>query len=63
MNNWFTKLCRKSGLVIHHAITPAKKNKSNKRVVRHDVEEQKLNDNVTLRRTTIEEIEIKKNNQ
>jgi hypothetical protein len=53
--NWFTKLCRQSGLLIHHAIKPADKQE----VSRH-VEEKKVGDKMTLRRTTIEEIEIRK---
>ncbi|WP_432797271.1 hypothetical protein [Poriferisphaera sp. WC338] len=56
--SWFPKLCRQAGLMIHHATHPAKKQNE---TVRKTVEEKKVNDQVTLRRTTIEEIEIKKN--
>ena len=53
---WFTRICRNTGLMIHHAATPIK---GEKRVVSHETQEQKVNDTVTLRRTTIEEIEVK----
>ena len=53
---WFTQLCRNTGLMIHHATKPAK---GQKKVVRHETQEQKVNETVTLRRTTIEEIEVK----
>jgi len=58
---WFTTLCRNTGLMIHHAIKPLKK--SNTRILNKEVEEQKINDTTTLRRTTIEEIEIKHRNK
>ena len=54
--SWFTRLCRNTGLMIHHAATPIK---GGKRVVSHETQEHKVNDTVTLRRTTIEEIEVK----
>jgi hypothetical protein len=41
--------------MIHHVIKPV-----NKQQVSHRVEEKKVSDKVTLRRTTIEEIEIRK---
>ena len=47
--------------MIHHAIKPLKK--SNTRILNKEVEEQKINDTTTLRRTTIEEIEIKHRNK
>jgi len=53
--NWFTKLCRQSGLMIHHVIKPV-----DKQEVSRKVEQKKVSDKVTLRRTTIEEIEIRK---
>ena len=52
---WLEKLARQTGLMIHHIVKPAN---TNKRVVRHDVEEKKINETTTLRRTTIEEIEV-----
>ncbi len=55
---WFTRLCRNTGLMIHHATTPGT---AGKRVVSHDTQEQKVSETMTLRRTTIEEIEVKPN--
>ena len=51
--DWFGKLCRNAGLAIHH-VTTAKKQKT---VLRKKVEQEKRG-KVTLRRTTIEEIEV-----
>ncbi len=56
---WFTRLCRNTGLMVHHIAKPAK---GEKHVVRHETEEKQVNENVTLRRTTIEEIEVRKDN-
>lgn len=55
---WFQKLCNNVGLMIHNATKPLRK--SDKQVVKKTVEEEKVNETTTLRRTTIEEIEIKK---
>jgi len=52
---WFQKLCRKSGLLVHDLINSG----SQKRTVSRNVEEKQVNDKVTLRRTTIEEIEVR----
>jgi len=52
---WFEKLCRKSGLLVHDLMNTG----SQKRTVSRKVEEKQVNDKVTLRRTTIEEIEVK----
>ena len=54
---WFQQLCRNTGLMIHNVVAPMKK--ANKKEIKRTVEEKKVNDNVTLRRTTIDEIEIK----
>ena len=53
---WFTRLCRNTGLMIHHVAAPIK---GEKKMVSHETQEKKVNDTVTLRRTTIEEIEVK----
>jgi len=53
---WFTKLCRNTGLLIHHAAKPVT---GNKKLIRHETQEHKVSETVTLRRTTIEEIEVK----
>ncbi|MEM8783266.1 MAG: hypothetical protein AAGE65_10495 [Planctomycetota bacterium] len=58
---WFQKLCRQTGLAIHGVIHPTQGSK--KAEVNRTVEEQKINETVTLRRTTIEEIEVKPNQQ
>jgi len=53
---WFQKACRNLGLTVHHVIQPVRD--YNKTVVSKTVEEEKLDATTTLRRTTIEEIEI-----
>ena len=53
-NNWFTRLCRNVGLAVHHVSHPG----GQRQVTRQETTEEKRGD-VTLRRTTIEEIEIK----
>jgi len=45
--------------MIHNVKHPSGQ-KSDKQVVSREVEEEQLNDKVTLRRTTIEEVEIKR---
>ncbi|MEM1099191.1 MAG: hypothetical protein AAGH92_10430 [Planctomycetota bacterium] len=54
---WFQKLCRQTGLAIHGVMHPSTTGQSAE--VHRTVEEQQVSDTVTLRRTTIEEIEIK----
>jgi hypothetical protein len=57
---WFTELCRNIGLAIHHVAHPG--DEPSKQVVKKTTEvEQK--GNVILRRTTIEEIEIKRDDK
>lgn len=59
---WFQKLCRNLGLAVHNVKRPVKGQTdaaSTKQVTKHEVEEKKLDKNITLRRTTIEEIEMK----
>ena len=53
--NWFEKICRNMGLMVHNIKHPQD---SQRKIVRKEVEEQKRGE-MTLRRTTIEEIEIK----
>lgn len=57
---WLPKLARNLGLAVHHVIHPEDdaEKKSDKREVSRTVEEGKLNPTTTLRRTTIEEIEV-----
>lgn len=59
-DNWFTRFCYSAGKTIHEIAKPAPGNKpSQKTTVNKKVQEKKVNENVTLRRTTIDEIEIK----
>jgi hypothetical protein len=55
---WFQKACRNLGLTLHHIAKPIKDQPAQKQTLRHDTEEQQLNPTTTLRRTTIEEIEV-----
>jgi hypothetical protein len=55
---WFTKLCRNTGLMIHHAAKPVA---GNKKIISQQTQEKQINQTTTLRRTTIEEIEITSN--
>ena len=55
---WFERFCRNAGLTIHHIVRPVPK--GDRREMSRKVKQKKVNDTVTLRRTTIEEIEVKK---
>ena len=55
---WFNKLCRNAGLMIHHIRKPVGMG-SRKQVVNRTIEEKTLSKTTTLRRTTIDEIEVK----
>ena len=59
---WFQNLCRNLGLTVHNVKKPIKDDaaqRATKQVTKREVEEQKIDENITLRRTTIEEIEMK----
>ncbi|MEM1356326.1 MAG: hypothetical protein AAGH88_15735 [Planctomycetota bacterium] len=60
--SWFQKLCRNAGLMVHGIKQPikqdAEKRGNAKQIVKHEVQQQRIEPNVTLRRTTIEEIEV-----
>ena len=59
---WFQNLCRNVGLTIHNVKKPIQDHKASQpqtEVTRREVEEEKIDENITLRRTTIEEIEMK----
>lgn len=58
---WFQTLCRNVGLMIHNIKSPDDK-ASEKRELKRSVEE-KEQGNVTLRRTTIDEIEFKRDDK
>ncbi len=53
---WFGNLCRNLGLMVHNIKNPETNDKQST-VVRKEVEESRQG-NITLRKTTIEEIEI-----
>ena len=55
--NWFSRFCRDAGLMVHNIMKPDK-HRSQRQEVARNTEEKKLNDKVTLRRTTIDEIEV-----
>ncbi|MFW6060655.1 MAG: hypothetical protein ACODAQ_10770 [Phycisphaeraceae bacterium] len=57
--NWFTKFCRNAGLMVHHIVHPDD-TRTQRREVSRTVDERKVNDRMILRRTTIDEIEIKR---
>ena len=59
--NWFEELCRNIGLMVHNVKHPdAKPPAVNQtQVISTTVQEKQISPTTTLRRTTIEEIEIK----
>lgn len=59
---WFQNLCRNVGLAVHNVKQPIKEDSAERaktQVVKKEVEEEQIDENITLRRTTIEEIEMK----
>lgn len=56
-DNWFTRLCHRSGKALRQVAKPAS---ANRRVVGVQREERSLNESTVLRRTTIDEIEIRR---
>jgi hypothetical protein len=56
---WFPKLCRQAGLLIHHVVKPVDHTGGRKEISR-TTQEKKVSPTMTLRRTTIDEIELKK---
>lgn len=61
----FSQLCRNTGLMIHGIMQPIReereKTQQQTREVSRKVEEEQVSPTVTLRRTTIEEVEIRGN--
>ena len=57
---WFTKFCRNAGLMVHNLKHPEGEPATEKREVSRQTEEQKLDEKTTLRRTTIDEVEVKR---
>lgn len=68
--NWFEELCRNVGLMVHNVkhpdsptgIAPPENTQPthHTEIVSKTVQERKLDENTTLRRTTIDEVEIKR---
>lgn len=59
---WFQNLCRNLGLTVHNVAKPIKDDAAERgttQVVKKEVEEEQIDENITLRRTTIEEVEMK----
>ena len=56
------KICRNSGLLVHGILQPLREERQ-KQELRRTVEEEQPSPRVTLRRTTIEEIEIHRDDQ
>jgi hypothetical protein len=56
--NWFEQMCRHAGLTVHHIRHPEDATQTQE--LRRTIEEQKVCPTVTLRRTTIEEVEVKR---
>ena len=57
--NWFERLCRNVGLMVHGMKRP---DEPERKILKKEVEEEKR-DGMILRRTTIEEIEIRKDDE
>jgi hypothetical protein len=56
--SWFTQLCRNVGLMVHNIKHPDGPVQT---TVKKTVEEMKIDETTTLRRTTIEEVEVRRN--
>ena len=56
--SWFTRLCRKSGLLINRAMQGKPRQGSQTLHCRQFTQQKQVSANVTLRRTTIEEVQI-----
>jgi hypothetical protein len=56
---WFAQLCRNAGLMIHHVIKPVETPGRTRREIRRSVEEERISPTTTLRRTVIEEVEVR----
>lgn len=56
--NWFERMMRNVGLMVHNTTKPLRK--SEKQIVKKEVEEKQIDETTIIRRTTIEEIEVRK---
>ena len=57
--NWFEQMCRNAGLTVHNMRHPQDPTTQTQEV-RRTIEEQKVSPTVTLRRTTVEEVEVQR---
>jgi hypothetical protein len=57
---WFTKFCRNAGLMVHNVKNAGDAPQTKKKEVSRQTEEKKLDEKTTLRRTTIDEVEVKR---
>jgi hypothetical protein len=57
---WFTKFCRNAGLMVHNMKNAGEKPATQKKEVSRQTEEQQLDEKTTLRRTTIDEVEVQR---
>lgn len=58
----FQKMCRNLGLMVHGIKKPIQddvKSRGTKHVTKREVEEEQIDENIILRRTIVEEIEMK----
>jgi len=56
---WFTKFCRNAGLMVHN-LKQSGRDDTQKKEVSRQTEETKLDEKTTLRRTTIDEVEVRR---
>ena len=55
--NWFERMCRNAGLMVHHIREPQAP-VAQTQEVRRTIQEKRVSPAVTLRRTTIDEVEV-----
>jgi hypothetical protein len=55
---WFKSICRNLGLMVHNIGNPDDEDKTKRKIIKKEVEET-TEGNLTLRRTTIDEVEIR----
>lgn len=60
--SWLEKLGRSAGLMIHN-VTHAAKSDVKKQEINRKVEEKQVDEKMILRRTTIDEVEIRKDSE
>lgn len=60
--SWFHTMCRQVGLMVHHVRHPEGDDQTTleKRELGRQVEEKQVDEQVTIRRTTIEEMEVRR---